>query len=154
MTRVLRAGGFWRRAVALAVDWIWLFALAGSLSIVLFGVALPGAASGAAATGARALHFGLPALVLVGGWWLCGTTPGKYLLDLRVVDHRSGGRPPLWRGLLRLFGYAVAAAPFGLGFVLAVANRDRRALHDYLAGTRVVVIEETDVDLTLGAPTA
>jgi hypothetical protein len=39
---------------------------------------------------------------------------------------------------LRAAAYAVSAAPAGLGFLPAVIGRERRALHDRLADTRVV----------------
>jgi uncharacterized RDD family membrane protein YckC len=39
---------------------------------------------------------------------------------------------------VRAVGYVVSALPLGLGFLPALAGRDRRALHDRLADTRVV----------------
>lgn len=151
MTRRARPGGFWRRGVALAIDGIWLFALAGSLSTVLFGIPLPSAAGdGVTGAGVRILHYLMPAIVVITGWWQFGTTPGKFLVDLRVVDHRTGCRAGLARLVVRYAGYFLSALPLGLGFVLAGLHRDRRALHDLVAGTRVVMVEEADLDLTLG----
>ena len=42
------------------------------------------------------------------------------------------------RALLRWAGYWVAGLPLGLGFVPAFFTADRRGLHDWMSGTRVV----------------
>ncbi|MDZ7748200.1 MAG: RDD family protein [Halofilum sp. (in: g-proteobacteria)] len=89
-----------------------------------------------------AIHQLLPALVLVVGWARYGATPGKVLLELRVVDAATGGRPSPAQALIRLLGYLVSALPLGLGFAWAAVDRDKQALHDKLARTRVVVVAE------------
>lgn len=145
MIRERFPAGFWRRAAALGVDALWLFAVAGTLSWVLFGVALPAGTAGlhpAARVGVPVIHELLPLLVLVVGWARYGATPGKVLLELRVVDARTGARPSPAQALVRALGYVVSAAPLGLGFAWAAIDRDRRALHDRLARTRVVVVAE------------
>lgn len=144
MIQALRPAGFWRRGAALAMDGLWLFCTAGALSWLVFGAALPGAAPGpgVAAAGTSAIHQLLPAVVAVVGWWRFGATPGKVLLELRVVDARSGEWPSLAQSLLRYLGYFVSALPLGLGFVWAAVDREKAALHDRLARTRVVVVAE------------
>lgn len=143
MIRVLGNAGFWRRGAALGVDFMWLFCLAGSLSWLLFGIALPvGPSTTVPAMGAQMLFELLPSIAFVVGWAGWGCTPGKLLLELRVVDARSGARPGWVQAMIRLLGYVVSALPLGLGFVWAAFDRDRRALHDKLASTRVVRVEE------------
>lgn len=150
MIRTLGPAGFWRRAGAFGIDWLWLFCVAGTLSWLVFGVALPYGLDGTwRVSGAALIHELLPALVLVVGWARYGTTPGKLLLDLRVVDARSGGRPGAVQAVLRYVGYFVAALPLGLGFLWIVFDRRKQGLHDKLARTRVVVVEEA----ILPAPT-
>ncbi len=46
------------------------------------------------------------------------------------------------RMFLRWFGYSLSALPLGLGYLCAAFTRNNRALHDYVAGTRVVRIKE------------
>lgn len=72
------------------------------------------------------------------GWGLAGATPGKWVAGLRVIDHR--GRAPIGvvRALLRLIAYAVSSLSIGAGHVMILLRADRLALHDVLAGTRVV----------------
>jgi uncharacterized RDD family membrane protein YckC len=76
------------------------------------------------------------ALYLVIFWTASGQTPGKLLFGLRVVP-MEGGRLPLRRALLRLFGYLLSALPVYLGF-LWIAGPARRGWHDRLARTEVV----------------
>jgi uncharacterized RDD family membrane protein YckC len=71
------------------------------------------------------------------GWWLFGRTVGKALLGVRV-ETMGGTAPPLWRSCLRMACYPLSALFLGLGFALALVTPQRRALHDLIAGTRVV----------------
>jgi len=65
-----------------------------------------------------------------------GRTPGKMLFGLKVET--ADGAPLTWaRALGRTFAYLVSIITWGLGFLLA-AGPAKRALHDRLAGTRVV----------------
>jgi uncharacterized RDD family membrane protein YckC len=70
-------------------------------------------------------------------WWWFGKTVGKAVLGLRVVS-RSGGRVGWARALVRLFGYGLSTAAFGLGFLWVAVDRRRRDWADMVAGTRVV----------------
>jgi hypothetical protein len=53
---------------------------------------------------------------------------------------KDGGPVSFGRSLGRWAGYSLSSLPFGLGFVAAGVNRERKALHDYVAGTRVVYL--------------
>ncbi len=74
--------------------------------------------------------------VLVGG---CGQTLGKMLMGVAVV--RSDGAPAGYgRALLRCLGGGLCVLTLGLGRLLMVFTRERRALSDFVAGTRPVSI--------------
>ena len=72
------------------------------------------------------------------GWGLLGATPGKWAMGLRIVDYRQ--RCPIGpsRAVLRLAAYCVSSIMFEWGHLTILVRTDRRALHDVLAGTRVV----------------
>ena len=79
------------------------------------------------------LAFGYVAAFTVAG----GQTIGKMLLRLRVVG--DDGRPiDAAGGVLRAVGCMLVPATLGLSYVPAFFSSDHRALHDRLAGTRVV----------------
>ena len=79
------------------------------------------------------LAFGYVAAFTVAG----GQTIGKMLLKLRVIG--DDGRPiDAAGGVLRAVGCMLVPATLGLSYVPALFSSDHRALHDRLAGTRVV----------------
>lgn len=66
-----------------------------------------------------------------------GAPPGKAALGLRIVDRR--GRPPgLGRAAARYLAGAVSWAILNLGHLLAAAAPEYTALHDRMAGARVI----------------
>ena len=68
-----------------------------------------------------------------------GQTFGKMVFGVRVVDR--AGRPVTTSvALVRALGYLVSVLPLGLGLVLMLFDTQRRALHDCLAGTRVLMV--------------
>jgi uncharacterized RDD family membrane protein YckC len=71
-----------------------------------------------------------------------GQTIGKMAAGTRVVP--ADPAAPAWervsfgQAAVRAVGYLVSLLPAGLGFVPALVGRERRAVHDRLADTRVV----------------
>ena len=130
--------GFWIRFVAVAIDVVVIVIVQLSFGILAGQV-----------WGAQVLESGvfqgvvsLFTVVFSGLYSVVlhareGQTLGKMLVNVRV--ERVGGRPlsksaALWRWIASW----IAAMPLMLGFVLAGLRRDKRGLHDLLAGTRVV----------------
>ena len=72
------------------------------------------------------------------GWGLIGTTVGKWIFGLVIVDHRGRFPIGLSRAFLRLAAYSVSSVTIGMGHLLIALREDKRALHDVLAGTWVV----------------
>jgi uncharacterized RDD family membrane protein YckC len=64
-------------------------------------------------------------------------TPGQRALGLRVVDVEGARVAPL-RALARHVAGALSWLTLNLGHALALVPPERRALHDFVAGTRVV----------------
>lgn len=138
---------FWRRAAALAID----FLLVGGffLAVVIYG-------------GKLALRLGLvePArdinlnFKFLGNWYsvimlaACfalltyfgkGQTPGKRLCRVRVValmHHRLCFRHSVERAL----GYGASTLGFGFGFFQYFLRADRRTVHDRIAETTAVAV--------------
>jgi uncharacterized RDD family membrane protein YckC len=82
------------------------------------------------------LALGVGALYYVHSWGARGATLGHRLLGLEVEAEDGTSPPGLSRAFLRLLGYGLSACLFGVGF-LPIAFGGR-ALHDRIAGTRVV----------------
>jgi uncharacterized RDD family membrane protein YckC len=95
-----------------------------------------GGVSNFALAAGTALWFTLGGLYLVGFWSLAGQTLGMRFLGVRLdVDARG---LPLGRSIKRLIGMALAAIPFGLGYLGILFDKRRRAWDDRLSGVDVV----------------
>ena len=96
--------------------------------------------SGLALAAGSAAWLTLGAVYLVGFWSLAGQTPGMRFVGIRLaVDERG---LPLRRSIRRLFGLALAAIPFGIGFLGILFDVRRRGWQDRLSGADVVYESE------------
>ena len=68
-----------------------------------------------------------------------GQTLGKMAFGVRVVD-RVGCPVTTSIAVVRALGYLVSVLPLGLGVGWMFLDTDRRAWHDRLAGTRVLMV--------------
>jgi uncharacterized RDD family membrane protein YckC len=68
----------------------------------------------------------------------CGQTIGKMAMRIRVVADDATLDPG--RAARRTLVSVVSLLALGTGFIPALVDPDRRALHDRVAGTRVVTI--------------
>lgn len=74
-------------------------------------------------------------------WSYSSTTPGKWLLRLRIVDSVHFTKLSHRQMVIRLLGYALALLPFGAGIAWIGLDKQKRGLHDHLAGTAVVRVK-------------
>jgi uncharacterized RDD family membrane protein YckC len=132
-----RPAGFWIRAVALAIDLV-VFALVqaslGWLATLLAGPSGDGSGPDHVSVGFYTLLFtAMYTTVLHAAG---GQTIGKSLVGIRVV---SADGTPLTAGpaFLRYLAYFLSLMPLGFGYLVAGLRRDKRALHDLIAGSRV-----------------
>ena len=128
------------------------FALDLTLAQVLFLVAsaLVGLVVSLAGTLRPAWLFGVIAgtgwVLLVGAyfasfWALAGQTPGMRLLGLRVAG--PNGTPPTFvRAAVRFIALLVAIIPMFAGLLPILFDARRRGLHDFVAQTLVVPVEQ------------
>ncbi len=132
-----RPAGFWIRAVALLVDLVIFLFVAislGTLARRRWGPALDDFGSLQVAIVVYTLLFTAVYVIVLHA--STGQTVGKMLVGARVVGI-DGVRVPLGASVLRYVAYWASLLPFGFGFLMAGLRRDKRALHDLLAGTRV-----------------
>ena len=142
----VRWGGFFRRAWALIVDLVVVLALASIMGLLCY----VGYKVGLSAHGRTVTWENLRPLIVLLGWAVIGLatiyfvlfhgmegkTIGKWLLGLKVVGAEQGAIT-YRRAFLRWLG-TVGFAPLALGFLWVLWSREKRAWHDYLAGTWVI----------------
>ena len=136
-----RAAGFFRRATATVLDLFLLIPLLvvsslglraalqlpipklGELSPdILLANLFDGSVTNEALLGLSAL---VPFFYFWTSYMIWGQTPGKRLVRIMA--------------LLRTIGYGLSVLPFSLGVLWIGFDREKRGLHDWLAGTYVVL---------------
>jgi uncharacterized RDD family membrane protein YckC len=70
-----------------------------------------------------------------------GATPGKKFVRVKVVDAKSFEDIDDKQAVTRSVGYIVSTLAFLIGFLMVAFRRDKRSLHDMLAGTSVIYDE-------------
>ncbi len=151
---VVHVVGFWKRAVAAAIDLAAVLPLAMLVVLVagkLAGVALPHRiglldldmwidlvlATDPALVMAVTLTAGIGLVYLLVCHILLGRTLGMRVLRLRIIDV-YGDRPSPARCVARCAGYLAGAATLFLGFLWMGFDSEKRGLQDWIAGTYVI----------------
>ena len=117
------AAGFWIRFGAWLVDGVILVIV----NIVLTAI-----------VGSTATFLGLAIGVVyyIGFWTASGATPGKMLFGLTILT--ADGVPiGLDKAVLRYIGIWVNVLTLGIGYLMIAFRKDKRGLHDLIAGTVV-----------------
>ena len=66
-----------------------------------------------------------------------GATPGKMACKIKIVT-ADGGPVSYARALGRYFAKILSSLPCFAGYIMAIFDKQKRALHDYICNTRVV----------------
>jgi uncharacterized RDD family membrane protein YckC len=144
-----RPAPFLRRAIAFVLDLVLLGVLDAILvSLATMAVLLAEYLSGARVGGAVDLvraAVSAGSLTLFVGYFSVlharsGQTLGKVAMRIEVRAE-DGSRIGMVPSVLRTFSYVLSAFLFGAGFLMALLPA-HRALHDRIAGTRVVAVED------------
>ena len=67
-----------------------------------------------------------------------GTTIGKRIFGLSVVDEKSGNFLSHRQAVIRTFTYLISLLILGCGFLMAAFHPRKKTLHDLCAGTAVI----------------
>jgi len=126
------------RLAAILVDLLILSALNAFLIIIyLFVFRIPESVI------QKSLLINIPGIVLDACYQIYflsqyGGTPGKMLFGLRVVSE-DGSPLTVLHAAARYFSFWISALTLGVGFLIVLFDPQRRALHDHIAKTRVLI---------------
>ncbi|QOP45359.1 RDD family protein [Sulfurimonas paralvinellae] len=74
-----------------------------------------------------------------------GATPGKKIVHIKIVDAKTLQDISNKQAITRSLGYIPSTLLFGLGFLMVAFRKDKRSLHDLLAGTAVIYDEDASL---------
>ena len=96
--------------------------------------------------------YALPTLYFIAMTWSQGATVGKMVMKLEVISAERG-HLTLWQTVLReVFGRYLSVTLLLIGYFMIIPDREKRALHDRIADTRVVYAIRTQPDFRRPAP--
>jgi uncharacterized RDD family membrane protein YckC len=138
LPRAARPAGFWIRLVAFLLD-VLVLMLAQFLLRVIAALRWGADLEGASRFQGGVVFFTLVFMILYPAALhaIGGQTIGKLVVGVRVVG-MDGALLPLGAALLRaVASWLTLVFMLGLGHVVGGLRKDKRALHDLLAGSRV-----------------
>ncbi len=132
--------GFWIRVGSTMLDGIILWPI-NMLVLLLFGLSATGGTSPETFMGVQLLgqfiQISVSFLYTTLLIWKYGGTLGMLALGLCVVNP-DGSMISYPKSLGRYFAYILNGFTFGIGFIMVAFDKEKRALHDVICGTRVV----------------
>jgi hypothetical protein len=157
--REAQLAGYGRRLGAFAIDGFFIGLIVVAILIAGGSIEGAGLSSGSASPaplyllGAVIVQLGLVATPFVypAIGWRSGATPAMRLLDLRVVDARSGARLTWGQSLLRTAGWWWSLLTVGIGFAPILGDGWRRGLPDRMASSLVLSLRPLPMSWVPGA---
>jgi len=134
--------GFWARVLATLIDSVLLSIVIYPLAYLVYGASYfeptDQLSHGTADT---LLQYALPVVVILLFWIYRSATPGKLMLNAKIVDVDTLQQPAKWQLLVRYLGYYVSIFSLGLGFFWVAWDARKQGFHDKLASTAVIYDE-------------
>jgi uncharacterized RDD family membrane protein YckC len=128
-SRQLVAAGILERFIGNLIDGVVILVLTVLVRTLL---------AGSSATVASVI---LDALYYIGFWSSSGQTPGKVIMNTRIIDAQDGGLPRLSQAILRYIGTFISFFCLGLGYFWAIFDKYNQTWHDKIANTVVVKVK-------------
>lgn len=141
--------GFWIRAVAKIIDESLLSLASWLLQVLIAGAYFWVSTIGGSTPltyeeamrpiwvqlGFFVFYMLLSTLYYVYGHAWYGTTLGKRLFRIRVIDEQTEKYLTVSQSLWRCAAYMISSLPFGAGFFMAALHPKKKALHDLIVGS-------------------
>ena len=132
-----RYAGFWLRSLALLVDTMILMPIVYTLAYAVYGSAYFTSSAFVQGPADLIINYVLPIAATIGFWKWKSATPGKMILQLKIVD-AAGEQPSTGQYVGRYFAYLISMLPLFLGYFWVAWDRHKQAWHDKLARTYVI----------------
>lgn len=141
MPQYFTYAGFWVRFAAALID-SFLFTIMFIPFALVFGPDDYFTNDTLGLTAFDGLQQLISAIVYIGFWMQLSATPGKLLLNLKIVDAETGSPIKLSQAIIRYLGYFISAIVFCLGYFWILFDAKKQAWHDKMARTVVVRVHD------------
>ncbi len=138
-------GGFWRRFLAVFLDGIIVAVVTVPVAMILGILVAFVAPDAALLVEAITRILNLVVVYFYYGHFYStkGATPGKMVLNLRVINSETGKNLTYGEAFMReVFGKLISALPLLIGYIVAAFRDDKKAFHDMIFKTQVLQQEK------------
>ncbi len=133
---MIESAGFWVRGGALFIDIVVLMLVNSGIKYIIRELGLK-----LSNFDYQFLQFLIATAYYTTTVGSCGQTVGKMAAGVIILE-KTGDRVSYGRALGRSLATILSMLIFCIGYVMAAFTNNKKALHDYVAGTRVVFKEE------------
>ncbi|WP_066960998.1 RDD family protein [Microbulbifer sp. Q7] len=130
--------GFWPRVGASIIDTLMFMVITLPLLLVIYGWAYIESDALFLGTADVLINWVFPCIAIIAFWVYKQATPGKMLLEAKIVDATTGDKPSLKQYIIRYLGYFISTIPLGLGLLWVAWDERKQGWHDKMARTVVV----------------
>jgi uncharacterized RDD family membrane protein YckC len=141
--------GFWRRLFATLIDFVLLLTLLIPIYLIVLGLPLT-----MSSISSHWIFNLLWFLGLIAFWSTMGATPGKRLLNCKVVKFNSDNTVSdisVSLAALRALAYIVSAIPIYIGFIWIGIDKNKRGFHDLILKTAVIIDQENYEEFSMSS---
>ena len=133
--------GFWIRVGASIIDSILIILITLPLLMAIYGAEYWSSTDFSKGIWDILISYVLPAVAVIMFWAYKSATPGKIVLNLKIIS--LGKTETLSKGQLigRYLGYFVSMIPLFLGIFWVAFDKRKQGWHDKLANTAVVKVK-------------
>ena len=132
-------GGFWARFAAHLIDMVIYLFITLPIIFYIYGINYIFKESLFAGFWDVILNVILPTIAVILFWRFRSATPGKMIIDLRIVDATTLAKPTTAQLIIRYFAYLVSIIPLFAGFIWVGIDKRKQGFHDKLAKTVVII---------------
>lgn len=130
--------GFWRRFWATIIDGFLLTIITVAPLFLIYGDEYWSAPVFVMGFWDVMISYVMPLALTVWFWSRLAATPGKMILDIKVVDASTGKNLTVGQSIGRYFAYIPSILALGIGFLWMLFDPKKQTWHDKLAKTIVI----------------
>ncbi|VUD62894.1 hypothetical protein TDB9533_03133 [Thalassocella blandensis] len=130
--------GFWIRVVASIIDTLIVMFITIPLLLLVYGKSYWMSESFVNGPVDFIVSYVFPAVAVILFWIYKSATPGKMILNLKVVDAKDFSTLKVSKAIIRYVGYYVSVIPLMLGLIWVGIDKKKQGFHDKMAGSVVI----------------